>query len=105
MSGWKKAVVRTVAVVVALVAVGVPAAVGVRPFIGPKRRPLGNRTFQATPERLARGRYLTMSAQTPCMLCHSPVDTSGGTFKVKEGMEFAGRNWAPDEVPFVTAPI
>ena len=86
------------------VVVGLPAVVGIRPFIGPRARPLTNRTFEKTPARLERGRYLVTSAQTPCMLCHSPLDTSGGEMKVKEGMLLAGRTWEPDGVPYVTAP-
>jgi mono/diheme cytochrome c family protein len=87
-----------------LIIVGIPALVGIRPFIGPKARPLTDRRFEATPARLERGKYLVTSAQTPCILCHSPMDTSGGEFKVMEGMVLAGRNWEPDGVPFVTAP-
>ena len=89
---------------VVIVVVGLPAVVGVRPFIGPRARALTDRRFEATPARLERGRYLVTSAQTPCILCHSPLDTSGGEFKVKDGMVLAGRNWEPDGVPFVTAP-
>jgi mono/diheme cytochrome c family protein len=91
-------------VLVALAAVGLPAAVGIRPFIGAKSRPLTARTFERTPARLERGRYLVTSAQTPCILCHSPLDVAGGDMKVTDGMMLAGRNWAPEDVPFVTAP-
>ena len=104
MKTWKKVCLRLVGGVVAVLAVGLPAAVGVRPFLGPRTRPLTDRRFEPTAERLTRGRYLVTSAQTPCIICHSPLDTSGGTLKVKEGMELAGRNWAPDGAPFVTAP-
>jgi cytochrome c553 len=100
---WKGLLV-TVAVLFVVAAVGLPAAVGIRPFIGPKVRPLTNRTFERTPARLERGRYLVTSARTPCILCHSPIDTSNGGFKVNEGMMLAGRNWEPDGAPFVTAP-
>jgi cytochrome c553 len=93
-----------VCVVFVIAGVGLPAVVGIRPIIGAKARPLTNRTFERTPARLERGRYLVTSAQTPCMLCHSPLDTSGGELKVKEGMVLAGRNWEPDGAPFVTAP-
>src|SRR5258705_6627351 len=89
---------------VVIVVVGLPAVVGVRPFIGPRARALTGRRFEATPARLERGRYLGTSAQTPCMLGHSPLDTTGGEFKVKDGMALARRNWQPDGVPFVTAP-
>jgi mono/diheme cytochrome c family protein len=91
-------------VLLVLVVVGLPAVVGIRPFIGPRARPLTDRRFEPTPARLERGKYLVTSARTPCMLCHSPMDTSGGEFRVKEGMVLAGRNWEPDGVPFVTAP-
>jgi mono/diheme cytochrome c family protein len=104
MKGWKKAVVLVVcALVVALVA-AVPLVVGIRPIIGPKARDLTNRTFEATPARLERGRYLTESGAAPCILCHSPLDTPGGGLKVAAGQAFAGRSFAPDGAPFVTAP-
>jgi mono/diheme cytochrome c family protein len=93
-----------VCVVFVLAGVGLPAVVGIRPFIGSRARPLTSRTFERTPARLERGRYLVTSAQTPCMLCHSPMDTTGHVLKVKDGMMLAGRNWEPDGVPFVTAP-
>jgi Cytochrome c len=99
-----KTLLVVVCAVAVIAAVGLPSVFGVRPFLGPKARPLTGRTFERTPTRLERGRYLVTSAQTPCMLCHSPMDTSGGEFKVKEGMTLAGRNWEPDGVPFVTAP-
>jgi len=89
---------------VVVVVVGVPAMVGVRPFIGPRARPLTDRRFEATPARLERGRYLMASARTPCVLCHSPWETPGGGLREVPGKELSGRNWAPDGVPFVTAP-
>ena len=108
MTGTVNKLTKTLLVVVCAVAViagvGLPAVVGIRPFIGPRARPLTARTFERTPARLERGRYLVASAQTPCMLCHSPIDASGGELVVKEGMMLAGRNWEPDGVPFVTAP-
>ncbi len=36
MKGWKKAVLAAFSVLVAIVAIGLPAMVGIRPFIGPK---------------------------------------------------------------------
>ena len=104
MNKLKKIVLVVVCTVIAIAGVGLPAVVGIRPFIGAKARPLTNRTFERTPARLERGRYLVTSAQTPCILCHSPLDSSGGELKVKEGMMLAGRNWEPDGAPFVTAP-
>jgi mono/diheme cytochrome c family protein len=100
----KKILLIVVSVVLAVAAIGLPAVVGIRPFIGAKARPLTNRTFERTPARLERGRYLLTSGHPPCALCHSPMDTTGGGIKVKDGMWMAGRNWEPDGVPFVTAP-
>jgi mono/diheme cytochrome c family protein len=100
----RKMLQRVALVVGVVIVVGVPSLVGIRPFIGPRARPLTARRFEPTQARLDRGRYLVTSAQTPCVLCHSPLDTSGGELKVKEGMWLAGRNWAPDGTPFVTAP-
>jgi mono/diheme cytochrome c family protein len=101
---FKRAVLALVSVLVLAIAVGVPATVGIRPIIGARARPLTNRTFERTAARLERGRYLVTSAETPCILCHSPLDTGGGVLKVKNGMAFAGRSWEPDGLPFVTAP-
>lgn len=89
---------------VVLIVVGIPAVVGIRPFIGPRARPLTARRFEPTPPRLDRGKYLVTSAQAPCILCHSPWDPTGGGLIEPPGRELTGRNWAPDGVPFVTAP-
>jgi mono/diheme cytochrome c family protein len=90
-------------VLLALIVVGVPALVGIRPFIGPKARPLTDRRFEPSPARLDRGKYLVTSGRAPCALCHSPMDVSGGGLKVKDGAELSGRNWGVDGAPFVTA--
>jgi mono/diheme cytochrome c family protein len=61
-----------VLVLVVVAAIGITFTVGWRPFIGPKARPLTNRTFERTPQRLERGRYLAQG----CMFCHSEHDWS-----------------------------
>jgi hypothetical protein len=104
MKTWKKAVLAVVSVVFVLAVVGLPAMVGIRPFIGPKTRALTGRHFDATPTRLERGKYLATTAHPPCVLCHSPLEAKDGHLTVKDGMWMAGRNWTPDGVPFVTAP-
>lgn len=104
MKTWKKAILAVVSLVFVLVVVGLPVMVGVRPFIGPKTRALTGRRFEATPARLERGKYLVTTAHPPCALCHSPLETKDGRLTVKDGMWMAGRNWAPDGTPFVTAP-
>ena len=74
---------------VALLAFGITMTVGWRPFIGPRVRPLTNRTFERTPERWARGKYLVESV-TSCMDCHSPHDWTQHDAPITPGMEGAG---------------
>lgn len=59
--------------VAVLLAVAITLTIGWRPFIGPRARPLTNRKFEATPERLARGKYLTENL-LDCFACHSQHD-------------------------------
>ncbi len=47
-----------IAVALLLIAV-ISLTIGWRPFIGPKARPLTSRKFDATPQRLERGRYVS----------------------------------------------
>ena len=70
---WKKVVGTTVLIIVALLLAGITFTIGWRPFIGPKTRPLTNRTFEATPARLERGRYM-VNAVYGCLACHSERD-------------------------------
>ena len=37
---------------------GITFTIGWRPFFGPKARPLTDRKFESTPQRLERGKYL-----------------------------------------------
>ncbi len=70
-----------VVVVVAFAAL-VSLTIGWRPFIGAKARPLTSRSFGRTPERLARGQYLTEDL-LGCFDCHSE------------------RDWTKDDVPLI----
>src|SRR5579863_10606031 len=56
-----------------LLMAGIRLTVGWRPFIGPKARALTSRKFEATPQRLERGRYLAVGL-TGCLECHSQHD-------------------------------
>ena len=53
--------------------VAISLTIGWRPFIGPRTRPLTDRKFEATPERLARGKYL-VEGDIGCLDCHSEHD-------------------------------
>jgi len=60
-------------VLVILAVVGISAAIGWRPFIGPRSRALTDRKFEATPERLIRGAYLAEHVAV-CTYCHTPQE-------------------------------
>jgi mono/diheme cytochrome c family protein len=76
-----------VAAIALLLVVTISLTVGWRPFIGPKARPLNNRTFERTPERLARGKNLFSG----CEGCHSPHDWTRHDAPVPPGMHGAGQ--------------
>ena len=79
-------------VVVLLLAIAITFTIGWRPFIGPRARPLTDRTFAATPARLERGKYIAEDV-AGCMDCHSPHDWTKHDAPVPEGMEGAGENF------------
>src|SRR5919107_1548830 len=74
---WKRRLLKFggygAGVLVLLLAVGITVTVGWRPFVGPKSRALTERRFEATPQRLSRGKYLAESV-TGCMACHTKLD-------------------------------
>lgn len=59
-----------------LLAVGITFTVGWRPIIGPRKRALTNRHFEATPQRLKRGEYLVEHVSL-CYGCHTSFDAKG----------------------------
>ena len=72
-----------------LLAVGITFTIGWRPFLGPKARPLTSRTFERTPQRLERGRYIA-SDLTGCLYCHTPHDWNAPGLPFIPGKEGAG---------------
>lgn len=89
-------------VLVVLVVVAAPFVIGIRPFIGPKVRPLTDRHFESTPARLERGKYL-VEAVNGCLHCHSELDWDAPGFRIKAGTEGSGRNWGREGLPWVSA--
>ena len=77
-------------VIVLLVAGAISLTIGWRPFIGPKARPLTDRKFEATPERLARGKYLTENV-LDCFACHSQRDWTKHDAPLIPGTEGGGQ--------------
>ncbi len=88
-----KILAYAVLVLVVILAVAITFTIGWRPFIGPKARPLTSRTFERTPERLARGKYL-VEAVSPCLDCHSPHDWTKHDAPIVPGMEGAGQDFS-----------
>ena len=78
---------------VVLLAVGITATIGWRPFIGPRARPLTNRVFERTPERWARGKYIVEN-EASCVDCHSPHDWSKHDAPILPGLEGAGQDFS-----------
>jgi mono/diheme cytochrome c family protein len=74
---------------VVLVAIGITATIGWRPFIGPKARPLSDRKFEATPQRLERGKYIA-TGLSGCIYCHSPHNWSAAGTEIVAGKEGSG---------------
>ena len=103
MRRWLKIAGYCLLALLLLVVAAIPALVGIRPIIGPRARPLTERTFERTPERVERGRYLASSV-SGCLFCHSEVDWQSPGFPVKPGTEGGGRSFADEGVPFLSAP-
>ncbi len=74
-----------------LLAAGITFTIGWRPLLGPKKRPLTDRHFESTPERLARGQYLTRSL-LGCESCHTPRDFKQHGAPMLPGMELVGQS-------------
>jgi mono/diheme cytochrome c family protein len=90
-------VIGFVALVV-LLAIGISLTVGWRPFIGAKSRQLTSRTFERTPQRLERGRYIATSL-SGCIYCHSDHDWAVAGTPIVPGMEGAGSIQPEAELP------
>jgi mono/diheme cytochrome c family protein len=74
---------------VVLFAIVVTLTIGWRPFLGPKTRALTNRTFERTPQRLERGRYIA-TGLSGCIYCHTPHDWAAPGTPMLAGMSGGG---------------
>jgi mono/diheme cytochrome c family protein len=100
---WKKIAGTTILVIIALVVLGTTFTIGWRPFIGAKKRALTDRKFEATPARLARGRYL-VDGVTGCFGCHTDQDWSKPGAPPVAGREGSGHIWSDQDMPWLVAP-
>ena len=70
-------------------AIATSLTIGWRPFIGPKARPLTTNTFERTPQRLERGRYIA-TALSGCIYCHSQHQWKTPGHPIVAGSEGSG---------------
>jgi len=92
-----KIVLVVLIILIALVSVAAIKVLGPRAFLGPRSRPLTARTFEATPARLERGKYLATSVG--CLYCHSPHDWSKRDDPILPGMTGAGQQLPYTDLP------
>jgi mono/diheme cytochrome c family protein len=104
MAFWKKVVLAALALLLLIAAAGVQAVVGWRALLfGPRARALTGQTFEATPERLERGRYLAL-ARHGCVFCHSERDWKAPGAPPRADRQGAGVVWSAEGMPWLTAP-
>jgi mono/diheme cytochrome c family protein len=87
---------------IVVVVLGFITSVGWEVVLGPKMRPVTNRTFERTPARLARGEYLVSIA--PCFFCHSEHDLSSPDVPRNEAKKGAGWELPIPELGHVRPP-
>jgi mono/diheme cytochrome c family protein len=83
---------------VVLLAIAITLTIGWSPFLGPKTRALTNRTFERTPQRLERGRYIA-TGLSGCIYCHTPHDWTAPGAPMLAGMSGGG-----DVLPYADLP-
>jgi mono/diheme cytochrome c family protein len=88
MTKLLKIVAYVTAGLVVVLSVAISLTIGWRPFIGPRARPLTDRTFESTPQRLARGQYLANNLG--CFECHGEYDWTKHDAPLIEGTRGAG---------------
>src|ERR1700716_3221505 len=100
---WKKFGAITILVIITVVVLGITLTIGWRPLIGAKKRALTDRKFEATPQRLARGKYL-VDGVVGCFGCHTDQDWSKPGAPPVAGREGSGHIWADQNLPWLIAP-
>jgi hypothetical protein len=97
MRRWVKILLLFVIILIVVVAVGAVKMFGPRAFLGPRKRDLTSRTFERSPARLERGKYL--ASTLGCIYCHSPHDWSKRDDPVMAGMDGAGQQLPYTDLP------
>src|SRR5947199_6435804 len=89
--------------IITVLVLGITFTIGWRPFIGAKQRALTDRKFDATPQRLTRGKYL-VDGVMECFGCHTDADWSTPGAPPVAGKEGSGHVWADQDLPWLIAP-
>ncbi len=97
---WPRILTYSFFAFVILILLAITFTIGWRPFIGPRTRPLTSRTFERTPARLERGRYLAENL-AGCMDCHSTHDWTSHDALITPGMLGAGDVFPLEGLPGV----
>ena len=100
---WKRFAGLTILVIITLLVLGITLTIGWRPIIGAKKRATTDRKFAATPQRLARGKYL-VDGVMGCFGCHTDADWSKPGAPPVAGKEGSGHVWADQDMPWLIAP-
>src|SRR3977135_3158414 len=100
---WKKVAGLIILAIITVLALGITFTIGWRPLIGAKQRALTDRKFEATPQRLARGKYL-VDGVVGCFGCHTDQDWSKPGAPPVAGKEGSGHTWADQDTPWLVAP-
>src|SRR6266550_9221960 len=80
---------------IVLLAIAITLTIGWRPFLGPRARALTNRSFERTPQRLERGRYIA-TALSGCSYCHTPHSwTAPGTPPSAKALATTAERFSP----------
>lgn len=99
----KKAFGISALVLVVAALAGISATVGWKPILGPEARPLTERRFEPTPERLERGEYLVHNV-TQCLFCHSEYDSTVEGLPIRKDKMGGGRSWASEGIEWLQVP-
>ncbi|HEY0348687.1 MAG TPA: c-type cytochrome, partial [Pyrinomonadaceae bacterium] len=100
---WTKLLVIIFLALIVLIGLGITFTIGWRPIIGAKQRALTDRKFEATPERLARGKYLA-DGVNGCFGCHTDADWSKSGAPPVAGREGSGHIWVDQDLPWLVSP-
>lgn len=103
MKRWQKAILAVVLITGGLASVGISATIGWKPFFGPSARTLTDRRFEPSPARLERGEYVVRNVAL-CLHCHSELDPASEGLPIKAGAAGAGKTFAVEAIPWLTAP-